>query len=95
MGLYCLRLNELIHLIEIALCESKNDPLAKNVTSSASGRFQFLKSTWKHYGQELWGDEWSIKNIFDYNDNTELAWYVYDTYGLKDWDSSKYCWDKT
>lgn len=77
----------------IALCESGNNELAKNPDSSATGRFQFLKSTWKRYGEELWGKDYYEKNIEDYNDNTELAFYVFSTYGTKDWNASKTCWD--
>ena len=78
----------------IAVCESRNDPLAKNPHSSAKGRFQFLNGSWKYYGQKLWGDKWTEKNVLDYDDNTELAWYVYTTYGPHDWDESSYCWKK-
>jgi len=33
--------------LRIAWCESRNDPLAKNKNSSASGIYQFTKGTWK------------------------------------------------
>lgn len=79
---------------KIASCESGNDPHAKSRTSSASGRFQFLWGTWNHYGKELWGGEFYQKNVWDYNDNTELAWYVYTKYGTSDWNESKSCWSK-
>lgn len=77
---------------KIALCESGNTEDAKNPKSSASGRFQFIKSTWEHYGRELWSEDYSKKNVFDYNDNSELAWYVFDKYGVGDWQESKSCW---
>lgn len=79
---------------KIAFCESGNNPLAKNPNSSASGRFQFIKSSWSHYGKELWGDKLSEKNVFDYNDNTELALYVYKKNGVRDWEESRECWSK-
>jgi hypothetical protein len=79
-------------LERIALCESRNNPKAKNPTSSASGRFQFIKSSWKHYGKQLWGDKWIEKNVFDYEDNTELAVYVYKKNGTRDWNASNECW---
>lgn len=79
----------------IAKCESRNDPQVKNKYSSASGRFQFLWGTWYHYGTEYWGDKFYEKNIWDFDDNTELAWYVYSKYGTKDWNESKSCWSKT
>lgn len=76
----------------IGSCESRDNPKAKNKYSTASGRFQFLWGTWNHYGKELWGEEFYEKNIWDYNDNTELAWYVFNKYGTKDWNESKPCW---
>lgn len=78
----------------IAKCESQNNPLIKNKFSTASGRFQFLWGTWYNRGRELWGKEFYEKNIWDYDDNTELAWYVYTKYGTGDWNESKTCWVK-
>lgn len=77
---------------KIALCESGNTAHAKNPKSTASGRFQFIETTWKYYGIKLWGDEWIKRNVFDYNDNTDLAYFVFDKYGVKDWYASKWCW---
>ena len=79
----------------IALCESGNNPHAKNPYSSASGRFQFLHGTWYHYGLEFWGEDFYSKNIWDYDNNTELAWYVFNKYGSRDWNASKSCWKTT
>lgn len=81
-------------LEKVAYCESHNNPLAKNPNSSAKGRFQFIDSSWKHYGKMLWGDKWKEKNVLDYEDNTELAMYVYSINKLKDWEESKPCWSK-
>ena len=81
-------------LEDIALCESGNDPLAKNASSTASGRFQFVRSSWNGYGKELWGEELKNKNVFDWNDNTELAVYTYNKVGTSPWDASKDCWNK-
>jgi hypothetical protein len=78
----------------VAWCESGNDPLAKNPRSTASGRFQFLKSSWNYYGKKLWGEELKNKNVFDYEDNTALAVWVYNRNGLVDWEESKPCWSK-
>lgn len=79
----------------IAWCESRNNPLAKNPRSTASGRFQFLKSSWKYYGEKKWGDAWVTKDVFSYVDNTELAYWVYSINGTKDWEAdpaSVACW---
>ena len=79
----------------IAYCESKNVATAKNPTSSASGRFQFLKSSWEYYGKRLWGSDWVKKDVFNYDDNTELAYYVFSINGYKDWEAdpaSVACW---
>lgn len=80
-------------LEKIALCESSNNPLAKNPLSSAKGRFQFLDSTWEYYGKKLWGDDWINKNVLDWNDNTELANYAFELNGTVDWLESAYCWN--
>lgn len=76
----------------IASCESGNDAHAKNLHSSASGRFQFLFGTWYRYGREFWGEDFYQKNVFSYEDNTDLAWYVFNKYGTSDWNESKFCW---
>lgn len=62
----------------IAVCESGNNPNAKNKYSSASGRFQFINSTWEWTAKSMWGDNWQEKDKFDFQDNSELAWYLYD-----------------
>ena len=83
----------LIPILErIAFCESKNDPLAKNKFSSASGRFQFLSGSWRYYGKQLWGDRWIEKNVFDYDDNTDLAYFTFKLDNVRPWLSSKNCW---
>lgn len=79
-------------LERIAMCESRNNEDAKNSHSSASGRFQFIASSWKYYGTKLWGESLKNKNVFDYWDNTELAIYVYELNGTKDWYPSRSCW---
>lgn len=77
----------------IGLCESNGDLHAKSRTSSASGEYQFIWSSWNHYGKELWGDEFYSKNIWS-EDNRELAWYVFTKYGTSDWNASRSCWSK-
>lgn len=80
-------------LYEIGRCESGHNLKAKNPNSSAKGEYQFIKSSWKHYGLELWGEDWINKDIFS-KDNEELAIYVFNKYGTKDWLESKSCWSK-
>ena len=63
--------------LTIAEAESKFNPLARNPASSASGIFQFIKSTWK---TECEGD------VFDYRDNTRCAMRLLSTdNGLNHW----------
>lgn len=81
-------------LWEIGHCESKHVLTAKNPNSSASGEYQFIKSSWEHYGKELWGENWVNKNIFS-KDNEELAIYVFKKYGTSPWKSSESCWSAT
>ena len=82
----------------IAYCESENNPTAQNPSSTASGRFQFLDSSWKYYGKKLWGDEWVLRDKLDFADSTELAWYVYTKVdGTRPWEAdpkSEACWNK-
>lgn len=45
-----------------AWCESRFDPLARNVASAASGLFQFLPSTWlttPYASRSIWSAKWS------------------------------------
>jgi len=78
----------------IAICESGNVSTAKNPNSSASGRFQFIKSSWIYYGTKLWGDKLAEKNVMNYDDNTELARYAYKLHGVTPWEASRHCWSK-
>lgn len=80
---------------KIGYCESHNIPTAKNPHSTAKGRYQFLDGTWKWYAPQLWGDDWVNKDVFNYTDNTNLAWFVYTNYGTGDWEAdpkSYNCW---
>lgn len=83
----------------IGRCESwnaklgANDLKAKNPTSSASGEFQIINSTWYEEGLKYWGQDFYKKNIWT-TDNRELAWYIYQKRGTRDWNASKACWGK-
>lgn len=79
---------------KIAWCESRHDLQARNSSSSAKGEFQFLDGTWEFYGIQYWGDEFKNKDVLSL-DNRELAWYVYQKYGTRDWEAdskSHKCW---
>lgn len=77
---------------KIGYCESKHDLTAKNPNSSASGEYQWLKGSWKYYGEKLWGKDWINKDIFS-EDNRELAWYVYTHFGTADWEADQKSYD--
>jgi hypothetical protein len=79
----------------IAWCESRNKPWAKNPNSTASGRYQFIESSWEGYAQELWGDQWVLHDKWDYTDSTILAAYVFGRNGTSDWLASSPCWLST
>ena len=85
------RLNVNSELWEIGRCESGHSLTVKNKNSSARGEYQFIKSSWRYYGLELWGDDFYTKDIFS-KDNEELAIYVYNKYGTSPWNASKKCW---
>lgn len=76
----------------IATCESELKPFAKNPNSTAKGVFQFLNGTWKYYGLMKWGTL-EGKDVYDFEDNVELATWVIGKYGTKDWNPSKHCWE--
>lgn len=80
---------------KIAWCESQNNELATNPESTAKGRFQWLDGSWKYYAPKLWKEDWQTKNVLNYQDNTDLSWFVYTTYGTRDWEAdpkSYDCW---
>ena len=69
----------------IAVCESNNVATARNPRSTAKGRFQFLDSSWEYYGKQLWGEDFDTKDVFNYADNTELAYWTKEKYGYSAW----------
>ncbi len=83
----------------IGSCESTGtpngewNPHAKNKHSSASGTFQWISDSWYKYGLEYWGEDFYSKNIWS-DDNVELARYIFNKYGTKDWLASKSCWSR-
>lgn len=70
----------------IAQCESGNDPLAKNKTSTAKGLLQILDPTWRSFS--------CVGNVYDADDNFRCGVKIATRSGLNHWDSSKSCWAK-
>jgi len=75
----------------IAACESRLDPTAKNAHSSAKGVYQFLDGTWEYYGLKHWGTL-AGRDVLNFADNVDLGVWVIANYGTKDWIPSKACW---
>lgn len=75
----------------IKQCESKGNPYAKNPNSTASGLYQFLRGSWSYYGHLKWGTL-EGRDVFDPEDNEELAYWVAQKYGLSPWYASRHCW---
>ena len=73
-------------LIRIGDCESHYRPTAKNPNSSASGVMQIISGTWYHYG--CTGDKW------DFKDNIDCGFKIYEKSGLSPWNASKHCWQE-
>ncbi len=79
-------------LAKIATCESQGDFGAVNPTSGASGKYQFLVSSWEGYGKQLWGTT-TGKSIFSEKDQDDLAVFIYAREGGTPWNASRSCWD--
>lgn len=75
--------------LKIAKCESGLKPDAQNKTSSASGIFQFLNSTFFSYAH-AYGLSTEDKN--DPLIQAELAAKMISDGGLSHWNASKNCW---
>lgn len=74
----------------IAYCESNFNPQAQNQTSTASGVFQFLDSTFYHW-TSWYGIAYAAKN--DPETQSELAALMIRDGGLSHWNASRSCWD--
>jgi hypothetical protein len=70
----------------IAKCESGNDPLARNPTSSAKGLLQIIDGTWKSFQCEGY--------VLNADDNFNCGIKIATQSGLHHWDASKACWAK-
>lgn len=79
-------------LMRIAEAESGFNHEVKNSTSTASGCFQWLTGSWNDYGKKLWGKDFYKKNVYNPDNNTELAAWVIKTEGTGPWNASAHNW---
>jgi hypothetical protein len=63
--------------LAVIACESKGDPAAVNPSSSASGLFQFLPSTWDTASASA---GWDGADVLDPEANIAVARWLYDAY---------------
>jgi cell wall-associated NlpC family hydrolase len=73
-------------LDEIARCESGGNPRAQNPSSSASGTYQFIDSTWRSLG-----GSGSAKNASPAQQRA-MAEKLLASQGTSPWNASKSCW---
>jgi hypothetical protein len=71
-------------LAEIAYCESRLNPKAKNPNSSAKGLLQIIDSTWREFG--------CTGNVYDPDDNFSCGLKIATESGFHHWNASKSCW---
>lgn len=75
--------------VPIIACESGGNPTAQNPSSTASGLFQFLDSSWIAYG----GGEYASRAKYATPaQQYEIANRAYAQSGLTPWNASKGCW---
>jgi hypothetical protein len=65
--------------LQIAFCESTDNPNAVNTDSNAQGLFQFLPSTWV-------GTPYASQSPFDPTANAAAAAWLLQTYGPSQWE---------
>lgn len=74
--------------LRIANCESGFNQFSKNKTSTASGVFQYLGSTWSH--TELGKQNLTV---FDADANVHMAIKSIASGGISNWAASAHCWN--
>jgi nucleoid-associated protein YgaU len=74
----------------IISCESGGSPTAHNPNSTASGLFQFVNSTWAHYGGTEFAPTAAQATAAEQYIVAERA---YAASGTSPWNASKGCWD--
>ncbi|MCW2900947.1 MAG: hypothetical protein JWO67_3212 [Streptosporangiaceae bacterium] len=70
-------------------CESGGNPAAQNPSSTASGLYQFLDSTWRSLGGTKYAARAKDATPEQQREIAELA---YSQSGLTPWDASRGCW---
>jgi LysM repeat protein len=78
-----------IDLGPIVACESGGNPRAQNPSSTASGTYQMLDSTWAAYGGRAFAAR--AKDATPAQ-QTEVAERLYAARGLSPWAASRHCW---
>lgn len=78
--------------VAIARAESNLNPNAKNKTSSASGLFQFIDSTYKYYCVDLYSLALSLDRKNDPDVQIECALKMLSTGGESHWNESRHIW---
>lgn len=85
---------------KVAQCESGFHPLDRNASSTASGVYQMLSSTWSswYHGTVLsrpnvWQRRWRIRpRVFNARANVIVAIIHAHRYGWSAWQASEGCW---
>lgn len=90
------RSNATVADVELLLCiaekESGFNPRARNSTSSASGVFQFIRSTFNWVSAEL-GEDWThAEDVLDEDKNIRAGVYLYMNYGPTHWEVYNLGW---
>jgi muramidase (phage lysozyme) len=75
-------------MLRVANCESGFHPEVHNKTSTASGLFQFLDSTWKSQSAKY--EVYTLKD--DPYGQIEVATRMIADGGIGHWNASKSCW---
>ncbi len=78
-------------LITIRYCESKDNYLAANRTSTARGAYQFLRSSWYAYGH---ADRYGVSeaHLATPAQQDEAALITWGLDGTRPWLASRHCW---
>jgi hypothetical protein len=73
--------------LSVANCESGYNQFSKNKSSTASGVFQYIHSTWIHTEAGKQGI-----SVFDADANVHMAIKSIASGGISNWSASKSCW---